>query len=388
MENFAKEQFFNTYQKSILPIFADLDCVRKAELVRLIIKEVGLLFVFLISVFISYRLIISGLNVFTGQGTDVFWGTVTIVLSFFIAPAIVIIIPCGMYSLIKNKSIEFKTLIKKKCIKAFSETFSLKWLSNKPKESLPLQISDIFPAYSDIEYDDCFEGEYNNVKFNIQELKLILKSSKDKSTKFKGIAICIPSNKSVKACTIVTTKGDVNIRNRVLPVYAVFIISLILIVLGILALKTVTSAAIFDFKAVKAVICSFLTTFSGVVMFIFGIFQIKNENRLRKVELEDLKFDKRFNVYSENQIEARYLITPSFMNRLYNFQTAFGTKNIKCSFFDDKVMFAISTNKDLFELGNLFVSLRNNKQIESFYNEIVSIYNIIDYFKFDEKTGL
>ena len=53
-------------------------------------------------------------------------------------------------------------------------------------------------------------------------------------------------------------------------------------------------------------------------------------------------------------------------------------------------MFALSTGKNLFELtGGMFFSLKENaEQTKIFYEEISAIYEIIDYFKLDEKTGL
>ena len=66
----------------------------------------------------------------------------------------------------------------------------------------------------------------------------------------------------------------------------------------------------------------------------------------------------------------------------------FGAKKAKCSFFDDEIMFAISTNKNLFEIGSLFKSFNDPTSINAFYYELSSIYDMIDYFKLDEKTGL
>ena len=54
------------------------------------------------------------------------------------------------------------------------------------------------------------------------------------------------------------------------------------------------------------------------------------------------------------------------MERLNNLRTAFGTKKIKCAFFDDQIVFAISTNKDLFELGDFHRSLVNKKKVKEF----------------------
>ena len=57
-------------------------------------------------------------------------------------------------------------------------------------------------------------------------------------------------------------------------------------------------------------------------------------------------------------------------------------------FYGDKIMFAISTNKNLFEVGSLFKSLEKPGAVNQFYNELASIYSMIDYFKLDEKVGL
>ena len=84
----------------------------------------------------------------------------------------------------------------------------------------------------------------------------------------------------------------------------------------------------------------------------------KYEKPLDKVNLEDPMFSKKFDVYSSDQIEARFWVTPAFMERFQNLTTAFGTKKAKCSFYDgDKIMFAISTDKNLFEIGNIETSL-------------------------------
>lgn len=109
---------------------------------------------------------------------------------------------------------------------------------------------------------------------------------------------------------------------------------------------------------------------------------------MQDVKLEDLSFEKNFNVYTKDQIEARYLLTTAFMERLKNIETAFGTKQIKCSFFDDNIIFAISTKKDLFELCSLFRPFSDTRYIENFYDEIISIQKLIDHFKLSENTGL
>ena len=117
--------------------------------------------------------------------------------------------------------------------------------------------------------------------------------------------------------------------------------------------------------------------------------KIDNEKEMSSMELEDPEFNKKYNAYSQDQIEGRYLITTSFMERFKNLHTAFGTTKAKCAFVGDKIMFALSTHKNLFELSEgIFCSLKDPKQTKVFYDEISAIYDIIDYFKLDTKIGL
>ena len=76
------------------------------------------------------------------------------------------------------------------------------------------------------------------------------------------------------------------------------------------------------------------------------------------------------------------------MERLLNMKTAFKAGQIRCGFNGDKFTVAISTNKNLFEIGSLFRSLDDSKQVEQFFEEIVSILYLIEYFKLNERLGL
>ena len=113
----------------------------------------------------------------------------------------------------------------------------------------------------------------------------------------------------------------------------------------------------------------------------------KHEN-LQKLKLEDPLFAKKFSAFSSDQVEGRYLITTAFIERFLDLKTAFKAKQAMCSFYDDKILFAFSTNKNLFEIGNLFKPLNDIKTLKKFFNEIISIYMIIDHFKLNEKTGM
>ncbi len=116
--------------------------------------------------------------------------------------------------------------------------------------------------------------------------------------------------------------------------------------------------------------------------------------KLEPVILEDSKFCRDYNVYSSDQTEARYLITPSFMERFRKLKVAFKTTDIACAFFKNKVIFALDNeglsglSKNLFEIDAYSAFTDDREAINIFYNELTSVLDMAAYFKLDEKVGL
>lgn len=268
---------------------------------------------------------------------------------------------------------KFKSLVKKDLLPKILESLEgISWCSGKETISdETIRKSQLFGSYNIRENDDAFTGEYKGVTFKVSETNLSYESGSGDdhtvSNVFKGIIILIDSNKEIKAHTKIQPKMDKKTE---------IICTLLLVFLwGSLLYYAISSESYF-------ISCIFL--FSGTIS-IISLFSHSN----KEMNLEDPDFNKKYIVTTEDQVEGRYLITTGFMDRFKNLQTAFGTKNIKCAFFDNKIMFALHTNKDFFELsGGLFHSLKHPKQVKSFYEETTAIYDIIDYFKLDEKTGL
>ena len=104
--------------------------------------------------------------------------------------------------------------------------------------------------------------------------------------------------------------------------------------------------------------------------------------------MEDCVFEKRFDVFTDDEVEARYLITPSFMERLSNLKTAFSARKIYCSFYDKELLIGLYTEKDLFSIGSLRKPANDPKQFFTLFEQILSIIKLIDYFKLNQKTGL
>ena len=232
----------------------------------------------------------------------------------------------------KNYQNEVKRTLFPNLLKIFGNISYGRFLTSISKEKLTQ--SELFPneKITQKKDDDCFTGEYNGVNFTINETDFGYTGNNNKYAQvFKGLAMHFSMNKKIKSRVLIMSKE---------------------------------------------------------------IGQCTPAN-YEKVEFEYEKFNKKYNVYVQKtqmeaggQIEARYLLNTAFMERFKNLETAFGTNKLKCSFFEDKVMFAISTNKDLFEFGSLYHSLKNSKAVENCYYQIKSIQDMVEHFKLNEKTGL
>jgi len=99
-------------------------------------------------------------------------------------------------------------------------------------------------------------------------------------------------------------------------------------------------------------------------------------SRGQLVKLEDHEFEKVFCVYSDDQVEARYILSTSLMKRIVEFKRKWDTK-IYLSFRDSKVYIAISMNKNLFET-RLFKTVQDYNLIEENIQFLILITNIVD----------
>ena len=88
------------------------------------------------------------------------------------------------------------------------------------------------------------------------------------------------------------------------------------------------------------------------------------------------------------RIEARYLLTTAFMERMLKLRAAYHADKIEFSFLNNQLFIALETNRDMFEPTSLFKTCLNKKLVEEAYLQIVSIFAIIDILSLDKRIGL
>lgn len=99
--------------------------------------------------------------------------------------------------------------------------------------------------------------------------------------------------------------------------------------------------------------------------------------KLECVNLEDTNFEKKYFVYSDNQVESRYILTPIAMEKLKDIENYFAATKIEAAFYKNKFILLLSTKKPLFELGNLYQFNFNKAVFYELYKEILSVKNLI-----------
>jgi hypothetical protein len=96
------------------------------------------------------------------------------------------------------------------------------------------------------------------------------------------------------------------------------------------------------------------------------------------VDLENPEFEKLFVTKSSDQVEARYILTPTFMEKLVFFRNKVGNPLHLC-FVNGKMFLAINTNHDYFE-PKLFGNVIDRKDLMKFLEMLYLLFGVAEEF--------
>lgn len=362
MEKLSKKKFYNIYTDEISQYTNEIDFKRIAK-VRLFyglcIASCVLFFVLL------YCLILPIHNFFKYS------------LFFVYVVSIFICVHYLVYSKIK-----FKNSLKEKVFTVLPEAFGeIHWNNDLLPKIVDITKSDLFAKHNIIKCDDTFVGKYKDVNFSVAETELRYAASEvtDKISfpVFKGLVIAFDCNKNFEGRTIIASKKYNKIKDKLFKNNFALLRYLFAVVLF-----TATFVLLSQTLLLK-IICAVLGLFVGIILTLTW-FKTGSKNSYA----DDVNLGKKFIISSTNEGELKSLVTAEFINMLNNLKVAYKSDEIKCAFQDNKILFAVSTNKNLFEIGDLFHSLRDPQNIKKFCDEIIAIYDLIEYFKLNEKSGL
>jgi len=104
---------------------------------------------------------------------------------------------------------------------------------------------------------------------------------------------------------------------------------------------------------------------------------LRGMGELKRVGLGDSEFEKAFEVYSDDQVEARYLVHPVFMERLIHLEEAFNGRRIRCGFQDGDLLIAVEGD-DKFEIGEMFKPLADPARAHKIVSDIAEVMKLMD----------
>ena len=111
--------------------------------------------------------------------------------------------------------------------------------------------------------------------------------------------------------------------------------------------------------------------------------QSKNMNRKELIKMDSTAFEKEFVVYSSDQIEARYILSPLLMSKLLSFKKL-SKQPLSVSFRGGNIFLAIEYNKDLFE-PSIFHSLLKYKIAIQYVQTLHLAIGIVEELKLNQK---
>lgn len=109
-----------------------------------------------------------------------------------------------------------------------------------------------------------------------------------------------------------------------------------------------------------------------------------------ETQLEDVVFEYKYNVYTHNETEARYLITPKFMEALNNAKRVLKCEDICCSFYNNNLFvlldYKVKSENELFGHDLFSVNIYNENIDDvhiymKIFSELTNFLKVINYFK-------
>jgi hypothetical protein len=108
-----------------------------------------------------------------------------------------------------------------------------------------------------------------------------------------------------------------------------------------------------------------------------------NKRHGQLVKLEDPEFERLFAVYSEDQVEARYILSTNLMARLVQFKKK-SRRDLSIAFVNNAIYVAIACEEDLFE-PKLYSSMTDFRPIQEYFENLQLVIGIVEELKLNRR---
>lgn len=247
-----------------------------------------------------------------------------------------------------------------------------------------IKSSEIFMYFNREEVDDSFCGTYKGIGISVSEHNLRIHGSKGDTNIFNGVFILLNFPKNFNTTAVVLSRKrflKLLCYNPVLimPLLLIPITAIISILISLLKYRIGDFSAILDTLMPLAELVPTLC----IVYLVFRILHRKIATQ--KTELEGIPFMRMWKVKTNNQIEARCILTPLLMQNMLKIKKLFYGHAIDFSFFGNKLLIAVHTRKNLFETTSLFTSALSYHKMREVVSQLHSIFSVIDMLELPKK---
>lgn len=145
--------------------------------------------------------------------------------------------------------------------------------------------------------------------------------------------------------------------------------------------KTVFHGLLFVFDVKKR--------FSGMAVAVRDTGPLKklfDSRRAQRVALEDPRFEKLFEVYGTDQVEARFLFTPTLMERIVALGEVIGDPAPHIAFHEGRLLVAAKVKGNRFEAGSIFVPMNDRRRIDNVLAELTLVFEIVETLEASVKS--
>ncbi len=299
--------------------------------------------------------------------------------------------------------------IKKRCMKIIMpDLLNVRFYKEEPKgESCVLHESEIWnlnliKGFGYKKTDDIFFGNYNGIKYNVQEIELKTNEGKDiiediilsyyVNKKFDGMVLKADVNTKINGWIEFSTNEMEKSLNWNFAYYFTMYFLIIFIILALFLLllfADVYLSQIFDSFTFAAVLV--LAIFDSIItaaILAYGITKIVRTIESKKTNYKIkqrrsssiININEQFNIKASNNIEiVDETVTQELKEVIDELKILFKTKMIKCKFCNDKIILVIKSKKNFFEIGNFYIPPTNKIVAERFVSQISGIILFLDY---------
>ena len=106
-------------------------------------------------------------------------------------------------------------------------------------------------------------------------------------------------------------------------------------------------------------------------------FKEKN-SKMKRARMADPEFEKMFDAYTTDQVEARYLIDPLMIEDLKALYEEYEGKGMGAAWYDSRMLVMINSNHNHFEPADIKIPATNPESVLNMKNEIGQILSIVD----------